>query len=346
MAALSSVPGEIGSPRRSRSGHRNDSRHRSRPLSRGRARRDGPHGQGAALRADRDRLLLHREPRHRAREDREHVRRGEALPRPAGREEARTQARPAQYRLSPDARQYAAHLDRPDRHQGQPQRGLLREARDGAGPSRRAVGPPLPRPQPLARPAGLPRHRRRLLQRDGAAGAEDGAALRARPRPAGQLFRHGLLRADVLDAHDALPAAGRARRRRIWPGAAHRHQLPHPAGAQRGAGPVDPQPERQLDRHAGDRQCLCRERRADAAALHQRPVPGDAAPRHQQDDRRALCAALLLRQRHRLAGRRRADDGRPRQAAEISDDLVQRLHDLVPEAELRRAERSAQQAAE
>ncbi len=41
---------------------------------------------------------------------------------------------------------------------------------------------------------------------------------------------------------------------------------------------------------AGNRQRLCRERRPDAAALHQRPVPGDAASRDQQERRRALCA--------------------------------------------------------
>ena len=52
---------------------------------------------------------------------------------------------------------------------------------------------------------------------------------------------------------------------------------------------------------------LCREWRADAAALDQRRLPGDAAPRGQPQRRRALCAGLLLRQPHRLAGRLGAD---------------------------------------
>ena len=112
----------------------------------------------------------------------------------------------------------------------------------------------------------------------------------------------------VLAAHDALPASGRARSsRRVRPRAAHRHQLPHPARAQRRARPVDPHPERQVDRRAGDRGRLCRERRPDAAALDQRRLPGDAAPRHQPQRRRALRHPVLLRQQHRLAGRRRAD---------------------------------------
>src|SRR5262249_54380418 len=55
--------------------------------------------------------------------------------------------------------------------------------------------------------------------------------------------------------------------------------------------------------------------------------------------RRALCHPLLLRQQHRLAGRRRADDGGTGQAAQVSDDLVHRLYGLVPEAELRRGVR-------
>ena len=57
--------------------------------------------------------------------------------------------------------------------------------------------------------------------------------------------------------------------------------------------------------------------------------------------RRALRHPLLLRQQHRLAGRRRADHRRARQAAEISHDLLQRLHGLVSEAELRRAQHSS-----
>ena len=104
-----------------------------------------------ALRADRDRLLLHRQSRRAAREDPRRVRAGEALPRPAGRQEAGAQDRPQQHRLPADARQYAAHLDDPDRHQAQSQRGVLRQARAAGRSSRRAGQPPLPRRQSLAR---------------------------------------------------------------------------------------------------------------------------------------------------------------------------------------------------
>ena len=48
------------------SGRRNHSRHRPGALSRGRARRDGAHRPRAALRPDRDRLLLHRQSRRAA----------------------------------------------------------------------------------------------------------------------------------------------------------------------------------------------------------------------------------------------------------------------------------------
>ena len=58
-----------------------------------------------------------------------------------------------------------------------------------ARPSRRAGQPALPRAQPLARPARLPRDHPRLQPDDGAAGAEDGAPLRPRARPAGGVFR-------------------------------------------------------------------------------------------------------------------------------------------------------------
>ena len=250
-------------------------------------------------------IVNHGVPREKIRR---RVRAGEALPRAAGREEAGTQDRPQQHRLPAAARQYAAHLDDPDRHQAQSQRGLLRQARDAGRSSRRAGRSPLPRRQSLAaEPAGLPRDRRRLLRHAGTAGAEDGAALRPRPRPAGRVFRRAVQGVPVLAAHDALPASGRAHRGRVRPGAAHRHELPHPARAQRRAGPVDPHPERQVDRCAGDRGRLCREWRPDAAALDQRLLPGDAAPRHQPQRRRALRHPVLLRQQHRLAGRRRAD---------------------------------------
>ena len=240
--------------------------------------------------------------------------RGEALPRAAGRQEARAQDRPAQHGLHADARQYAAHLDGAVGHQAQPQRGLLREARDGGRPSRRAGQPPLPRPQPLARrPARLPRDRGRLLQHHGSAGAEDGAPLRPRARPAGRVFRRAVPRLPVFAAHDALPAPGRAQSDgRVRAGPAHRHQLPHPAGAQRRAGPLHPHAERQVDRCAGDCRRLCRERRPDAAALDQRRLPGDAASRRQQQRRRALRHPVLLRQQHRLAGGRGADHRRAR----------------------------------
>ena len=171
-----------------------------------------PHGQGTPLRADRDRLLLHRQSRRAAGKDPRRLRAGEALPRPAGREEARTQDRPQQHRLPAAARQHAAHLDDPDRHQAQSQRGLLRQARDAGRSSRRAGRSPLPRRQSLAaEPAGLPRDRRRLLRHAGTAGAEDGAALRPRPRAAGRVFRRSVQGVPVLAAHDALPAPGRAR---------------------------------------------------------------------------------------------------------------------------------------
>ena len=81
------------------------------------------------------------------------VRAGEALPRPAGREEAGAQDRHQQHRLPADARQHAAHLDDPGRHQAQPERGLLRQARAAGRSSRRARRPPLPRRQSLARAA-------------------------------------------------------------------------------------------------------------------------------------------------------------------------------------------------
>ena len=77
-----------------------------------------------------------------------------------------------------------------------------------------------------------------------------------------------------------------------------------------------------------------RERRPDAAALDQRLLPGDAAPGGEQQRRRALCAGLLLRQPHRLAGGLGADHGRAGPAAEISDDLVHRLHDPIPETDV------------
>ena len=66
-----------------------------------------------------------------------------------------------QHRLPADARQHAAHLDDPDRHQAQPQRGLLRQARDAGRSSRRAGRPPLPRRQPLA--ANLPGFRETVV---------------------------------------------------------------------------------------------------------------------------------------------------------------------------------------
>ena len=293
---------------RSSHGHRDHSRHRPRALPRRRAGGARPHGQGAAVRADGDRLLLHRQSRRAAGQDPGDLRRGEALPRAAGRQEARPQDRPAQHGLHADARQHAAHLDGAVGHQAQPQRGLLREARDGGRPSRRAGQPPLPWPQPLARrPARLPRDRGRLLQHHGSAGAEDGAPLRPRARPAGRVFRRAVPRLPVFAAHDALPAPGRAHRGRVRPGPAHRHQLPDPAGAQRRAGPLHPHAERQVDRCAGDCRRLCRERRPDAAALDQRCLPGDAASRRQPQRRRALRHPVLLRQQHRLAGRRGAD---------------------------------------
>ena len=61
--------------------------------------------------------------------------------------------------------------------------------------------------------ARLPRDRRRLLRHAGTAGAEDGAALRPRPRPAGGVFRRAVQGLPVLAAHDALPASGRPRSR-------------------------------------------------------------------------------------------------------------------------------------
>ncbi len=92
--------------------------------------------------------------------------------------------------------------------------------------------------------------------------------------------------------------------------------------------------ERQMDRRPGRARRLCRERRPDAAALDQRLLPGDAAPGGQPQRRRALCAGLLLRQQHRLAGGLGADHGRAGPAAEISDDLVHGLHDPVPETDV------------
>ena len=121
------------------------------------------------------------------------------------------------------------------------------------------------------RPAGLPRDHRRLLRHAGAAGAEAGA--RSMPvaldLPAAyfdgpfQDFQYKLRMTHY--PHQAGP-----RRRRVRHRAAHRHQLPHPARAQRGARPLDPHAERQVDRRAGHPGRLCRERRAVAAALDQR----------------------------------------------------------------------------
>ena len=106
------------------------------------------------------------------------------------------------------------------------------------------------------------------------------------------------------------------------------------ARTQRRARPLDPHAERQMDRRPRHSRRLCRQWRPDAAALDQRPLPRHAAPRHQPERRRALCAALLLRQQHRLADRRRADLCRAGPAAEISDHGLYGLHDLVSETEL------------
>ena len=82
------------------------------------------------------------------------------------------------------------------------------------------------------------------------------------------------------------------------------------------------------------RRRLCRQWRPDAAALDQRPLPRHAASRHQPERRRALCTAVLLRQQHRLADRRRADLRRAGPAAEIPDHGLYGLHDVVSETEL------------
>ena len=93
-------------------------------------------------------------------------------------------------------------------------------------------------------------------------------------------------------------------------GAAYRHQLHDAARAQQGRGPVHPLAERTLDRCAGDRRGLSRQRRRHAAALDQRSLPRHAASRAQSLRRRALRHSLLFR----LLGR--APDG-------VSADLHQ-----------------------
>ena len=145
----------------------------------------------------------------------------------------------------------------------------------------------------------------------------------------------------ILAAHDALPAAGRPGR----PTSSVSRRTPT-----RASSPCSPPNEVQglsIRTQSGkwiDAPPIDNAYVVNGGQMLQRwtndLLPRDAAPRHQRLGRRALRDPVLLRQQHRLAGRGRADHRRSRQAAEISDHLVHRLHDLVPEAELRRAERA------
>ena len=222
---------------------------------------------------------------------------GRALPRPAARREDGDQDRQAQCRLPADARRHAAHLDGADRHQGQPQRGAVHGARPAAD-----------HPDVLADrrfrsanrwPADLPGFRETVVD-----------YCDAMERLVQKLVRLYALALDLPAAYFDGPFREFQYKLRMthYPnqaGAADDEfgiaphtdtEFPDPARAQRRARPLDPHAKRQVDRRPGRARRLCREWRADAAALDQRCLPGHAAPRGEPERRRALCAGLLLRQ--------------------------------------------------
>ena len=172
----------------------NHSRHRSGPLSRGRARRVAAHGRRAAFRADRDRLLLHRQSR-----------------RARGAESARSSARPRAFHALPLERKMDVRIDR--HNVGYlPLRGDTLRTSTVQTVTKANLNEalfvardlPADHPDVLADrrfrsanrwPADLPGFRETVVaycDDAGAAGAKAGAALRLRARPAGGLFRRSV----------------------------------------------------------------------------------------------------------------------------------------------------------
>ena len=125
------------------------------------------------------------------------------------------------------------------------------------------------------------------------------------------------------------------RRGRVRHCPAHRHQLPHPACAQRRAGPLDPHAKRQLDRRAGHYdayvvnggQMLQRWTNDCFLATPHRAVNRSGGERYALP---FFCDSNIDWPIAAVPTTRRAG-----QAAEIPDDLLHRLHGRISEAELR-----------
>ncbi len=172
------------------------------------------------------RVLLFPRYRRRTGAGRRRVRGVATLPRPA----AGGQGRDRHEQLPPRLHG-AQDLADPDLvgRQGHKAQRLRVVHADARGPARRsALRPAARRPEPVARPARLPRAGRGLRGRDAcllpAAVGADGAGA----RPAARLVPALLRPADYLPAPAALPAAGKGcARRRLRLGAPHRLWLHH-----------------------------------------------------------------------------------------------------------------------
>ncbi|CAA9239829.1 MAG: 2-Oxobutyrate oxidase, putative, partial [uncultured Acetobacteraceae bacterium] len=308
----------------------------SRPRSHARRRSGRRGGAGGRVegRVHRVRLLLRPQPRGSGSPAGRDLRRGGALPRHAAGREARGEDQRAQHRLHADAwRDHTHELARRGRAAQRQRSGVL-QARTAARPPGRRTRRALPRPQPVARgPARLPRHGPGLLRRLREARIVPAADLRAGAGPPRRLLRAPLQGTDVHPPHVALPAAGADRaRERIRHRAARGHQLHDHPGAEQGARPVAAPAGRELDGRARAGGRAARQRRHDAAALDQQPLPGLAAPRHQPFRAGALRHPLL----HGRGLRRGdgADPARGRDRRRPADHL-QGVHGRLPARQLR-----------
>ena len=176
----------------------------------------------------------------------------------------------------------------------------------------------------------LPRGRRRLLRWPGAAGGE---VCGSTPSPSNCRRLTSTIRSGVpvQAAHDALPLPGSPGRRRVRHRPAHRHSF--------------------LTLLAPTTFPACRSARKAANGSMRRSCPafvGTAARAAALDQRlfwrrrtgrSTAAAASAMRSPSSatatsMAGGLGADHGRPGPAAEISDDLVHRLHDPIPETDV------------